>query len=62
MIVFPAKWEGWVEMENNFWVSKRFLSPSIAKKIITFEKGIGQKILVAIGLIGFLAVIYLNAK
>lgn len=48
MMVRPQQWNTFVDKENDFWISKGMLSPTIGSNIKQFEKGLGMKVLVAI--------------
>ena len=51
MVARPATWQRLVDKENDFWVSKGLVSASAWFR--RFEKGAGQKVLVALaGLLG----------
>ena len=48
MLVYPTKWDNFVEKENGYWVKKGWISESTGQKIAGFEKGIVLKILLII--------------
>ena len=60
MIFKPEQWSRLVDKENDFWVGKGIVSPSLSGWFRRFEKGLGQKILVgiaaAMGIGGFIFV------
>jgi hypothetical protein len=48
MVNRPERWSQLVDKENDFWVGKGMVSASKAEWFRRFEKGFGQKVLVAI--------------
>ena len=59
MIFFPDKWTEIVKKENAYWRMKKIINEEMANWFISFETGIGLKILVliwiALGFIGIFA-------
>ncbi len=57
MVARPATWGRFVDKENDFWVNKGLISASASAWFRRFEKGAGQKLLVALaaslGALGF---------
>ena len=59
MIARPEQWGRLVDRENDFWVSKGIVSPSLSGWFRQFEKGLGLKILLGIStLLGMGVFIY----
>jgi hypothetical protein len=60
MVTRPARWSQFVDRENDFWVGKGLVSAQSAERFRRFEKGPGQKILVALSsLLSAAAIIFL---
>ena len=51
MIFSPQKWTKIVKKENAYWTKKGIIKEKTANWFISFETGIGLKILVVIGII-----------
>lgn len=51
MIKYPARWAQLVDKENDYWVGKGLISAAAADWFRRFEKGMGQKILVALAVL-----------
>lgn len=60
MVLFQFQWEGIVVRLNRFLTEIGILSKKNAAKAIVFEKGLGLKILVLIGLLGGVTVVVLD--
>ena len=54
ILLWPIQWASIVDKENGYWVKKGLLKVTTAEKVSRFEKGIGFKILIVIGLALFL--------
>jgi len=57
-ILAPKKWHAFVLKENRFWRNRNFISESTLEKMVIFETGVWLKLLLFIGLIGFILIAY----
>ncbi len=48
IVTQPAKWAQLVDKENDYWVEKGFVSVAASQWFRRFEKGLGQKLLIAL--------------
>lgn len=62
LILFPKKWAFIVEKENRYWVAKGVFKDTTAEKFIRFEKSPLFKILVMMGMVGFLMMGWMSNK
>jgi len=53
-IVAPNKWHSIVLKENQFWLNRKLVSESFAEKMVKFETGFWFKLLLSLGLVGFI--------